>query len=92
MAKMIRYTFKKDFKNLHIKNGKRTLRRQKKYLMDSKHSVAYGKKDKETYSNDEFVKLAFDFINLGTYKKSEFYLFFSHFPLVWEEEGCISVS
>ena len=65
---------------------------KKKYLMDSKHSVAYGKKDKETYSNDEFVKLAFDFINLGTYKKSKFYLFFSHFPLVWEEEGCISVS
>ena len=40
----------------------------------------------------EFVKLAFDFINLSIYKKSEFYLFFSHFPLVWEEEGCISVS
>lgn len=38
--------------------------------MDSKHSIACGKKDKETYSNDEFVKLAFDFINLGIYKKS----------------------
>ena len=42
---------------------------KKKYLMDSKHCVAYGKKDKETYSKDEFVKLAFDFINLGIYKK-----------------------
>ena len=42
----------------------------KKYIMDSKHSIACGKKDKETYSNDEFVKLAFDFINLGIYKKS----------------------
>lgn len=59
--------------------------------MDSELSVANSQKDKETYSNDEFVKLAFDLINLGTYNKSKSYLFFSPL-LVWEDEGCISVS